>query len=101
MVLSFFVFIIEAASSQKLVKEYSNEVAVAWFNLQLGLIPTTPGFSPPVASRALGYSGLTLYESLVNGMPEYQSLVGVLNEFKSVPRIESGKVYQWILSANA
>jgi NAD(P)-dependent dehydrogenase (short-subunit alcohol dehydrogenase family) len=51
--------------------------------------------------RALGYSGLTLYESLVNGMPEYQSLVGVLNEFKSVPRIESGKVYQWILSANA
>lgn len=101
LVFSFFVFIIEAASSQKLVKEYSNEVAVAWFNLQLGLIPTTPGFSPPVASRALGYSGLTLYESLVNGMPEYQSLVGVLNEFKSVPRIESGKVYQWILSANA
>jgi hypothetical protein len=101
LVLCFIVFMIEAAFSQKLVKEYSNEVAVAWFNLQLGLIPSTPGFSPPVASRALGYSGLTLYESLVNGMPEYQSLVGLLNEFRSVPKIESGKVYQWILSANA
>ena len=101
LVIGFFVFMIEAAFSQKLVKEYSNEVAVAWFNLQLGLISSTPGFSPPVASRALGYSGLTLYESLVNGMPEYQSLVGLLNEFKSVPRIESGKAYQWILSANA
>ncbi len=101
LVIGFFVFIIEAAFSQKLVKEYSNEVAMAWFNLQLRLISSTPGFSPPVASRALGYSGLTLYESLVNGMPEYQSLVGLLNEFKSVPKIESGKAYQWILSANA
>ena len=101
LVFSFVVFLGETAFSQKLVKEYSNEVALAWFNLQLGLIPTTPGFSPPVASRALGYSGLTLYESLVNGMPEYQSLVGLLNEFKSVPIIESGKAYQWILSANA
>lgn len=95
------VFLFETAFSQKPVKEYSNEVAVAWFNLQLGLIPTTPGFSPPVASRALGYSGLTLYESLVNGMSEYQSLVGVLNEFKTTPKIEAGKTYHWILSANA
>jgi hypothetical protein len=101
LVFGFVMFMIEASFSQKLVKEYSNEMAVAWFNLQLGLIPKTPGFSPPVVSRALGYSGLTLYESLVNGMPEYQSLVGILNEFKSVPRIESGKAYHWILSANA
>lgn len=98
---SFMMFLIEVALAQKPVKEYSNEVAVAWFNLQLGLIPTTPGFSPPVASRALGYSGLTLYESLVNGMPEYQSLVGVLNEFKTTPKIEAGKNYHWILTANA
>lgn len=99
--LGFVMFLIEVAFSQKPVKEYSNEVAVAWFNLQLGLIPSTPGFSPPVASRALGYSGLTLYESLVNGMPEYQSLVGVLNEFKTTPKIEAGRNYHWILAANA
>ncbi len=100
-VIGLVMFVVESAFSQKPVKEYSNEVAVAWFNLQLGLIPTTQGFSPPVASRALGYCGLTLYESLVNGMPEYLSLTGVLNEFKTVPKIESGKTYHWILSANA
>ena len=76
-------------------------MATAWFNLQLYLIPNTQGFSPPVASRALGYAGLTLYESVVNGRSEYQTLVGVLNEFKTVPKIESGKNYHWVLSANA
>ncbi|WP_340227985.1 vanadium-dependent haloperoxidase [Emticicia oligotrophica] len=86
---------------QRLTREYSNEVAIAWFNLQLQLIQSTPGFSPPVASRALGYSGLTLYESVVNGMPEYQSLVGALNGFKTIPKIENDKTYHWVLSANA
>lgn len=95
------ILLFDEAQAQRPVKDYSNEIAVAWFNLQLSLIPTTPGFTPPVASRALGYSGLTLYESLVNGMAEYQSLVGILNEFKTIPKIESGKNYHWVLSANA
>jgi hypothetical protein len=68
-------------------------VAVAWFNLQLGLIPTTAGYLPSVASRASGHSSHTVYEFLVNGMLVYQSFVGFLNEFKSVPQTESGKVY--------
>jgi hypothetical protein len=88
-------------SAQRPTKEFSNEIATAWYSLQLYLIPNTQGFTPPVASRALGYSGLALYESVVNGMPDYQSLVGVLNEFKAVPKTESGKNYHWILTANA
>jgi PAP2 superfamily len=88
------------ALAQRPTKEFSSEVATAWFNLQLYLIPNTQGFSPPVASRALGYSGLALYESIVNGTRDYQSLTGVLNEFKNVPKIESGKNYHWVLCAN-
>ena len=34
---------------------YSANVATDWFNLALLLTQQTPGFSPPVASRALAY----------------------------------------------
>jgi hypothetical protein len=101
MSICFSVLLWQSVFAQRTTKEYPNEVATAWFNLQLYLIPNTYGFTPPVASRALGYSGLTLYESVVNGMPDYQSLTGVLNEFKTVPKIELGKNYHWILAANA
>jgi PAP2 superfamily len=93
-------------SISPVTKEYSAEVAIKWTELQLKLIRTTPGFSPPVASRALGYSGLALYESVVGGMPDYQSLTGILNEFKSVPKPEISKggtptEYNWELVANS
>lgn len=59
--------------------QYSAEVAVKYYDLSLKLIKTTPGFSPPVASRALGYTGLALYEAVVPGIPDYQSSDGILN----------------------
>ncbi|MCU0325235.1 MAG: hypothetical protein MUF45_08280 [Spirosomaceae bacterium] len=93
-------FCLPTIAQKPQVKNYNSQLATDWFTLQLRLIRTTPGFSPPVASRALGYAGLTLYESLVNGMPEYQSLAGILNEFKGTPKPELGKEYHWILVAN-
>ncbi len=42
-------------------EDFDAEVATAWFDLALTLTRATPGFSPPVASRAFGYAGLTLY----------------------------------------
>ena len=59
--------------------QYSSDVAAKYYNLSLTLIKTTPGFSPPVASRALGYTGLALYEAVVPGIPTYQSADGILN----------------------
>ncbi len=101
MVVCLSVFLWQNVFAQRQAKEFSSEVATSWFNLQLYLIPNTQGFTPPVASRALGYSGLALYESIVNGTTDYQSLTGVLNEFKTIPKIESGKNYHWVLCANA
>lgn len=43
---------------------YGADVASAWFDLALDLVRTTPGFTPPVASRAFGYAGVTLYRSV-------------------------------------
>jgi hypothetical protein len=59
---------------------FNSEVPTAWFDLALDLVRETPGFSPPVASRALGYAGVTLYEALIPGMAGYESLAGQLNE---------------------
>jgi membrane-associated phospholipid phosphatase len=84
-----------------LARSVSAEVAVDWFELQLELIRQSPGFSPPVASRALGYSGVALYEALVAGMPEHRSLAGTLNGLTSPPSVDPRAGYHWGLVANA
>jgi len=76
------------------------DVAMAWFDLYLQLIPTTKGFSPPVVSRVLGYAGVTLYEAVVPGMPGYQSLTGQLSDLPPLPAVEAGRTYHWPTVAN-
>jgi hypothetical protein len=49
------------------------------------IIKNTP-LSPVVASRAIGYAGVTLYESVVPGISDHQSLQGQLNGFTGVPQ---------------
>lgn len=80
---------------------YSDEVPTGWMTLELNLIRTTPGFTPPVASRALGYTSLTLYESVVNGMPGYKPANKVLGLGYNLPTPETDKTYNWIVVANA
>ena len=81
--------------------EADAEIARAWFNLQLELIRTTPGFSPPVAARALGYTGVTLYETAVPGMDGYHSLVGLLNELDTVPAPDPEQTYHYPAAVNS
>lgn len=76
----------QAAPAARPASAFSASVATEWFNLALLLTQQTPGYSPPVASRALAYLGLTLYESVVPGMPQHQSLAGQLNELQSLDR---------------
>ncbi|HXF64682.1 MAG TPA: hypothetical protein VNK95_23840, partial [Caldilineaceae bacterium] len=80
---------------------YDAAVPSAWFALSLKLVKETPGFSPPVASRAFGYMGVTLYETVQPGMPGYRSLAGQLNGLGHLPPfIPDGEV-SWPLAANA
>ncbi|MCA1701851.1 MAG: vanadium-dependent haloperoxidase [Actinobacteria bacterium] len=78
---------------------YTAEVPLLWFDLALELVRTTPGFSPPVASRALGYAGVALYEALVPGMPGRPSLAGQLNQLPRAPG-PSDRAYHWPTVAN-
>ena len=90
-----------AVIAARAATDYSANVATEWFQLALLLTQQTPGFSPPVASRALAYMGLALYESVVPGMPQYQSLAGQLNELKSLPLAQPDEPLHWPTVANA
>jgi hypothetical protein len=81
--------------------DFDAGVATAWFDELLALIQATPGYSPPVASRAIGYAGVTLYEAIVAGMPEHRSLAGVLSGLPSLPASGRNAAYGWPVAANA
>lgn len=92
-----------ADGERKFGKSWDNQVPVAWFDLQLRLIRTTTGFTPPVASRALGYTGVALYESIKGSTPYYNSLVGQLQDLNALPQASADpdSVYTWPIVANA
>lgn len=83
--------------------DHSSDVVLSWIELTLKLTRETPGYSPPVAARVYGYSGLALYESVRPGMPGYRSLQGELTDFQvgTVPDVDEGAVYHWGAAANA
>jgi hypothetical protein len=83
------------------VESYPADVSLAWCKLLLRLVQITPGFSPPVAARAMGYTGVTLYEALAPGMTGYRSLAGLLNELPPTPAPEAGTIYHWPTVANS
>ncbi len=81
--------------------DFSAAVATDWFELALNLAQQTPGFSAPVAARAFGYLGVTLYESTLPGVPGQQSLAGQLNELSSLPWAQPDEPLHWPTVANA
>ena len=80
---------------------YGAATAVRWYELSLTLVRETPGFTPPVASRAFGYMGVALYETVQPGLPGHRSLRGQLNELEIVPRVSWWAAYHWPSAANA
>lgn len=80
---------------------FDNTVALTWSDMTLRLVRNSPGFSPPVAARAIGYVGLTMYESVVPGIPTKRSLVGQLQGLTALPLTDSKQTYNWALTANA
>ena len=92
---------LQALEPSMFASDVSAHVATRWFELQLKLIMETPGFTPPVASRALGYSGVALYEAVLGGMPDHNSLVGQLNDLTYLPQPEVGQRYDWAAVANS
>jgi hypothetical protein len=78
---------------------FDARVATSWMDLVRTLIRTTPGYTPPVASRALGYIGLTLYEAVVRGSRRYRSLGWLLQNPPDLPQGPAD--LHWPVVANA
>ena len=60
-------------------KEHNADVAIEWMKLQMRVTMSTTGFNSIVAGRSFGYAGLTLYESVIPGIPQARSLPEQLN----------------------
>ena len=86
--------------SGNLVKKYPADVALKWITLQQKLTKKTPGFDPLVSGRSYAYSGLTLYESIVKGMPGYYSVASPLIG-TSINTLPKHQAIHWSASANA
>lgn len=78
-----------------------NEIPHLWTDLTLFITKNTPANTPTFASRCLGYTGLTMYESVVPGFNTYQSLSDQLNAGLFLPKIDTTKEYVWPVSLNA
>lgn len=83
------------AAAQQPVSEPARlrHALLVWHRLVLELVRHTATYSPPVASRAFAYLGVTAFEALATGSDGLHSLAGQLNELTPVPPREAGQSY--------
>ena len=65
--------------------EVEREVITTWYKLVLELVRHTATYSPPVASRAFAYIGVTAHEVAATANPALQSLAGQLHGLTPAP----------------
>ena len=82
------------------LSELPADVAVKWADMTLYTIRFSAFNTPTYSSRSLGYMGLAMYESIVQGDANHRSMSGQLNGL-ILPLPEVDKSYHWILSLNA
>jgi hypothetical protein len=75
-------------------KEQPEKVLRNWYRMVLELVRHTPTFSPPVASRAFAYLGVTGYEVTASAPnSKLVTLAGQLNGLTALPAREAGQTY--------
>lgn len=99
LLISMVTFIGCTLKNERLISE--QDVALEWAKITLHITQYTPANSPTFASRAFGYIGLTMYESIVHGYTSHKSMAGQLNGLNNLPQPTAGKAYHWPLSLNA
>lgn len=82
---------------------YSSELVIKWLDIQARMlrVPLPADIKSQASDRAQAYSGIALYEAVLNGMPTHHTLQGQLTDFPAMPLIESGQLYHWAASGNA
>ena len=81
-------------------KKYSADLANDWMQLHIRLTRTTTGYNSVVSDRSFAYAGITLYESLVPGIPGYKSLLSQIGG-STIVIDKNRDQYYWPASVNA
>lgn len=69
------------------------DVLANWYRMTLELVRHTATYTPPVASRAFAYIGVTSFEAVASGSGDLQSLAGQLNGLTALPKRAEGEIY--------
>src|SRR5262249_33086505 len=64
-----------------------------WYDMALALTRHPATFSPPVASRAYGYIGVTAFEAVASGSRRLRTLAGQLNGLTTAPERDAAVIY--------
>lgn len=92
---------IETSTNSIYINNKDAQMVQDWTVLALDLASKCNGFSDPVTSRALYYTAVTLYESLVHGLEGHTSVqarLAMLNT--TLPQSDPSKQYHWIIVSN-
>lgn len=74
--------------------DYSGKNANEWMQLGYDMIKANFLFGPH-AARTYGYLGLTVWESVYNGIPGARSMAGQINDFPAAASLDTEKSYDW------
>jgi hypothetical protein len=74
--------------------ELDPDAAIEWVNTVYDRI-FADSVGAPAAARLYGYTAVTLYESVLPGMPDNQDLAGQLNGLTEVPQPSEDGEYDW------
>jgi hypothetical protein len=79
--------------------QYDARIAQDWMQLLYDRIEAE-GISAPAASRLYAYAGVTLYEAVLNGMPDNNSFAGQIDHMPDMPLPDFDRAYDWPAVAN-
>lgn len=96
-----FGFFLMTVSASLAADPSPQDVIHSWYGLMFDLTRHTPTYTPPFASRAHAYLGVTVYEAVASGSDHLQSLAGQLNDLRPLPKREAGKTYDNAVVLNA
>lgn len=87
------------AQESTLAADQNSDTALAWMDMTYRLVQNEV-VNAPAASRIYAYAGVTLYEAVVNGMPENSSLASQINSMPDMPLPADGQTYDWSAVVN-
>lgn len=76
-------------------------VATVWADMTVRVMTKAPKNTPTYGSRAIGYLGLTMYETVVYASPKHRSVIHKLSDTLLLPKPDLRKTYCWELALNA